>query len=141
MPDEVEPDGLDEWLDVPLPRPSNIIGALQYAFAKELQYLDGVPCTVCRENCEPADSVIKVISTFGAPAKGAYNFDGINVTYGERNTANLSVLSSTYPQVMRPQTIPRGAVGRLVTRDILPTRYYKDPNAAENGGSGEEEEG
>lgn len=107
--------------EVALPWPSNFVGALGYAFGKELQYLGGVPVTIVRSNFYPEDTELLLISTFGLPSSGELA-GKFNVAYTGKTIDSLTGVSG-----VRPDAIPTGARMRLVTKDILPPRYNKFP--------------
>lgn len=126
------------WAEVDLPRPSNIIGSIAFAWGKEAQRLLGCPTMICRRDLDVSHTEMWLTSTNGLPAAGSLNFDGIIIPYINREIARVRW---NLPNPIRPRVIPRGAIGKLETSLIRPDRYNPDPNdvpetISEEGGGG-----
>lgn len=136
MPARVIPEAADEEAaataaQVKLPWPTNYVGGLAYALAKELQLLNGAPETKLRHRVAPGDTAALVISTFGLPDAGVLLGAGHRIVYTE--TAPTAVVLDEYdPGWPKAHAIPRGTVLVLDTWSVKPDRYdWSRPEGAE----------
>ena len=136
MPARVLPEPPDEEppasaTQVKLPWPTNYVGGLAYALAKELQLLNGAPETKLRHRIAPGTTAAFVISTHGLPASGTLLGAGHRIVYTETSALSV-VLDDTDPGWPKVYAIPRGTVLVLDTWSVRPQRYdWSRPEGAE----------
>jgi hypothetical protein len=111
---------------VSLPWPSNYVGGICYALAKELQLLNGGPETALLADLLPSDTTAQVISTFGLPSSGTLLGAGKEIKYTAK-TAYTLTLDVDDPQYPKSFSIPKGTILVLKPYSVLPDRYTWDP--------------
>lgn len=108
--------------EVTLPWPTNYVGGVAYALAKELQLLNGGPETKLMADLGVVDTTMYVISTFGFPESGWLKGGGHMFRYTSKSETYFT-LDPDDPGFPKAFAVPSGTLFLLVTYKVLPSRY------------------